>query len=122
MALHTDLPIYKTGVELVTLAVNAQAQMPRSVKRTLGEKINQHCMEMLDRMAMANATQREERAAHIAALLKHVRSAQILFRVSHDCRHLSPRLWATSVQLLDSIGKQGGGWLKSASHRKAPAA
>ena len=25
----------------------------------------------------------------------------------------SARLWADSVELLDSIGKQGGGWLKS---------
>ena len=122
MALHHELPIYKTGADLLALAYRAQEQMPRGLKRTLGERINQHCMEMLDAMAMANATQRAERAAHIEVLLKHLRAAQILLRVGHEGRHVSHALWAQSIQLLDSIGRQGGGWLKSSHHRKAPAA
>ena len=54
MPFHTDLPIYKKGCELVTLAFNVQSQMPRSFKRTLGEKITVHCTDMLDLMALAN--------------------------------------------------------------------
>jgi len=119
--LHHDLPIYKRGCELVALAVKAQEQMPRGVKRSLGEKINHHCIEMLDCMALANATQRGERAKHIEALLSHQRAATVLLRVSHDSRYISPGLWAQSVELLGSIGKQGGGWLKSSSNM-APAA
>ena len=34
MALHTDLPIYRTGVQLLALAVKVQEQMPRGVKRS----------------------------------------------------------------------------------------
>ena len=56
MALHIDLPIYRTGVQLLSLAVKVQEQMPRGVKRSLGDKISQHCVEMLDLMALANAT------------------------------------------------------------------
>ena len=59
MALHTDLPIYRTGVRLLSLAVKVQEQMPRSMKRILGEKVAQHCVEMLDLMALANAAHRE---------------------------------------------------------------
>jgi len=121
MALHTDLPIHRTGVKLLTLAVQVQQQMPRGVKRSLGDKISVHCVEMLDLMALANATQREERAGYIRALMKQLRAVTVLLRVSHDSRYVSPRLWAESVTLLDSIGKQGGGWLKSASN-SAPAA
>ncbi len=53
MALHTDLPIYRTGVQLLALAVKVQQQMPRGVKRSLGDKIATHITEMLDRMALA---------------------------------------------------------------------
>lgn len=53
MALHTELPIYRTGVRLLDLAVKAQVQMPRTVKRALGEKITQHCVDILDLMALA---------------------------------------------------------------------
>jgi len=46
MALHTELPIHRTGVRLLDLAIKAQVQMPRTVKRALGEKITQHCVEI----------------------------------------------------------------------------
>ena len=119
--LHTDLPIYRTGVQLLALAVKAQEQMPRGVKRALGDKISQHCVEMLDLMALANATKAAERAAYIRDLMKHLRASTVLLRVSHDSRYVSHALWAQSVALLDSIGKQGGGWLKSSSSLQAPA-
>ena len=125
MALHTDLPIYRVGVQLLDLAIKAQQQMPRGVKRSLGDKISSHCMEMLDHMALANATQRADRARHIEQLMTHLRATTVLLRVSHDSRYVSTSLWAQSVQLLDSIGKQGGGWLKASatlSPNKAPAA
>jgi len=120
MALHTELPIHRTGVRLLDLAVKAQVQMPRTVKRALGEKITQHCVEMLDLMALANATQRDTRAEYIEQLLARERAITVLLRVSHDARYISPKLWADSIELLGSIGKQAGGWLKSTN--RAPAA
>lgn len=119
MALHTDLPIYRTGQDLLSLAFKVQEQMPRQVKRSLGEKVTEHCVEMLDLMALANATQRHERAANLEQLLKHHRTLTVLLRVSHANRYVSTKLWAESVQLLGSIGKQAGGWLKSATNRSA---
>lgn len=120
MALHTELPIHRTGVRLLDLAIKVQVQMPRSVKRILGEKILQHCVDMLDLMALANASQRAVRAQYIEQLLVKQRAVQVLLHVGHDARYLSHSLWAESIELLGSIGKQGGGWLKSAN--KAPAA
>jgi hypothetical protein len=119
MALHTELPIYRTGVRLLGLAIDAQVQMPRTVKRALGEKITQHCVEILDLMALANSSQHEVRAAYIGKLLTQQRAITVLIRVSHDARYISPKVWADSIQLLGSIGKQAGGWLKTAN--RAPA-
>lgn len=120
MALHTELPIHRTGVRLLALAVKVQEQMPRSVKRILGEKVTQHCVDMLDLMALANASQRDVRAGYIDELLRRQRAVTVLLRVSHDSRYVSPKLWAESVELLGSIGKQAGGWLKNSN--RAPAA
>ena len=119
MPLHTDLPIYKKGCELVSLAFNVQSQMPRSFKRTLGEKITVHCTDMLDLMALANASRGAERAAYIRALLQRTHTTTVLLRVCHDMRFISHKLWADSMLVLGSIGKQGGGWLKNS---QAPAA
>lgn len=121
MSLHTDLPIYKKGCDLLSLALDVQLQMRREFKRSIGEKIHSHCIDMLNEMAMANATRQRERAAHIEELLKLHHVTSVLLRVSLEKRLISWKLWADATQLLDSIGKQGGGWLKS-SREKAPAA
>lgn len=119
MALHTDLPIHRTGVKLLTLAFQVQEQMPRGMKRILGEKIAQHCVDMLNLMALANATQRDERATHLGELLKLHRAVTVLMRVGHDSRNITTSLWSASVELLGSIGAQAGGWLKSAKKQGA---
>jgi hypothetical protein len=118
--LHTELPIYRKGCELLSLALDVQVALPRTFRRSVGEKVHSHCVEMLDLMALANATKGTERAANIEQLLKHLRATTVLLRVSFERRLISHKPWAKSVQLLDSIGKQAGGWLKSAN--KAPAA
>src|ERR1700739_630389 len=119
--LHQELPIYRTGTQLLALAVRSKEQMPRGGKRSLGEKISHHCIEMLDEMALANATQRHERAMHVERLLAHHPALTVRVRVTHDSRYIATKLWAEAVRLLDGIGKQGGGWLKSTTNR-APAA
>lgn len=121
MSLHTDLPIYRTGVDLVKLAFAVQQQMPRTFKRTLGEKITVHCTDMLDLMAMANASRGAERAAYIHTLLQRQHATTVLLRVCFDMRFISHKVWADSMQLLGSIGKQGGGWLKHVAHPRSPA-
>ena len=123
MALHSDLAIYRSGVLLLDLAYKIQAQMPRRAQRHLGDKITYRCSEMLDCMAMANATRGEERVWHLDELFKHERALTALLRVCHESgsHYLSHKLWAQSVLLLSNVGKQAGGWKKSASN-KAPAA
>jgi len=119
MALHTELPIYRTGLRLLGLAIDAQINMPRTVKRALGEKITQHCVEILDLMALANASQRDDRAGYISRLLTQQRAITVLLRVSFDAKYISRDIWSDSIELLGSIGKQAGGWLKTAN--RAPA-
>ncbi len=121
MALHTQLPIHKTGSELLGLVAKIYAQMPRGFKRTVGDKIVSHCSEMLDLMALANATKNEERAAHIQDILKHNRAATVWLRVGFDLRAVSTDPWSQSVRMLDSVGKQANGWLNK-TREKAPAA
>jgi hypothetical protein len=70
MAIHHQLPIHKTGSELLGLAARVHAQMPRGYKRTVGDKIVAHCSEMLDLMALANASRGEQRQQCIREILR----------------------------------------------------
>jgi len=112
MALYTDLPIFKHGCALLSLALDVQTQMPRIFKRSLGEKIHALCMEMLESMAMANACRGAERLQQLDNLLRHLRATTAMLRIGFDKELVSPKLWASSVELLDAIGSQAGGWRK----------
>jgi hypothetical protein len=112
MALYTELPIYKHGCDLLSLALDVQTQMPRIFKRSLGEKIHALCVEMLESMAMANACRGAERLQQLDNLLRHLRATTAMLRVSHDKRLISVKLWSASVELLDAVGSQAGGWRK----------
>lgn len=81
MALHTQLPIYRTGLELLSLAHRVQEQMPRGMKRTVGEKIAQHCIDILELMALANAS-KDQRAHYLRELLTHQRTVEVLLRAA----------------------------------------
>jgi hypothetical protein len=112
MAIYTELPIYKHGCDLLSLALDVQVQMPRVFRRSLGEKIHIMCVEMLKAMAMANASRGNARVLQLDLLLQHLRAATAMLRVSHDKRLISPKLWAQSVELLNAVGSQAGGWRK----------
>lgn len=118
--LHHQLPIYKKGCELVSLAFNVQRQMPRDFKRSLGEKITGHCTEMVNLMALANATRGHERTACIKELLKLQHATTVLLRVSHDMRFISPKVWAARyVRYVDDfiLLHESPQWLSAAHDR-----
>ncbi len=120
MAIHDRLPIHRTGSELLATAARIHAQMKRGYKKSIGDKLVAHCSDMLDFMALANAD-KAQRRAHIQSILSHNRAAVTWLRVAFDLREVSPKLFAEATPLLDSVGRQAMGWLKS-SHGKAPAA
>ncbi|MGE3346089.1 MAG: four helix bundle protein [Ramlibacter sp.] len=119
MALHTDLQIHKTGVELLTLAADVQSAIPRSF-RNFGNRISDECTELLVQIARANAAKGQGKVPHIEQLLERLEVVTVLMRVAHAKRLVAQKLWAQSMQLTGSIGRQAGGWLKAS--RSAPAA
>src|SRR4051812_35055334 len=112
MALYSELPIYKHGCDLLSLALDVQTQIPRVFKRSLGEKIHALCVDMLECMAMANASRGDGRVQQLDLLLQHLRATTAMLRIGHDKRLIPNALWAQSVELLDAVGSQAGGWRK----------
>jgi hypothetical protein len=127
MALYSELPIYKHGCDLLALALEVQVQLPRAFKRSLGDKVHDLCMAMLEDMAMANGSRGTARVEQLDKLLVHLRATTAMLRVGHDLRAPHPvipmALWARSVELLDAVGAMAGGWRnRTIEDLKAPVA
>ena len=121
MAMHHKLPIHKTGSSLLAHATTILVKMDRQYKRAVGEKFVEHCSDMLNLMALANATRGGQRVQHLQDLLAHQRAATTWLRVAMELKVVAPSHWATAVQMLESISKQATRWAAT-TRQPAPAA
>lgn len=124
MSLAKDLEIYRAADALLTLSLKVQAQVPRAYRVAVGQRISNECADVLMTVARANAARGAAREAQIARLLEHLEAATVLLRASHSLRLIPLKVWAASIELTDSIGKQANGWLKATARplSAAPAA
>jgi hypothetical protein len=113
MAIHTDLPIYKSSYELLQLATALVKNFPRSIKVSIGQAIQDACVRICLLVAKANAA--ADKIPHLGELLEHQREAELLIRLAKDMRFISVHQYASAVLLTDSIGKQANGWQKAST-------
>lgn len=124
MSLAQQLDIYKAADALLALSLQLQAQVPRAYRVAVGQRISNECADILLTVAKANAARDESRVQQIAKLLEHLEALTVLLRAAHNLKIVSKRVWAESIELTDSVGKQAHGWLKASrkSISAAPAA
>lgn len=112
MALHTNLPIYKVAYDLFDVITDLAKNMPRDFKASIGGKLRDECIEILTLIFRANVSR--EKAHHIGTLIERLQVAELLLRLSRDKRLISTGQYAKAIELTGSIGKQAGGWRRSA--------
>jgi hypothetical protein len=117
MALHTSLPIHKTGYDLHATVAGLVMNLPRNVKATLGNRMLDAAMAML--LLVREANQASDKVPHISQLLERLEVLELLLRTCLDLRFISHGQWARAVELTDSIGKQAGGWRKQSTLERA---
>ncbi len=117
--LHTDLPIYKKGYDLLTLAADVQLNMPRTFKQSLGKRVHDECIDLLLEIGYANASRGNERCDHIRNALRRLEVVSLMMRVSFDKGFISRKIWAQSMEMTNTIGGQAGGWLKKSATASA---
>jgi hypothetical protein len=112
MAQTTHLPIYKVAYDLLGLVTDLVRNMPRDSKQTIGFKINQECVEIVVLIFRANCAR--DKAPHLEDLIEHLQVIELLLRLSRDKRLISTKGYAQAIELTGSVGKQAGGWRRSA--------
>ncbi len=116
MALHIDLPIYKLAYDLLDLATDLTRNMPRDFKASLGNQIRNECVALTVLIGRANVAR--DKTRHLDDMLESQQVIELLLRLSHDKRFISPKQWARSIDLTSRIGAQAGGWRKWAMQQR----
>ena len=113
MGLSTTLPIYKAAYDLLNVVTDLVKNMPRDFKQSIGGKITQETVEIVVLIFRANCAR--EKAPHLSDLIERLQVAELLLRLSRDKHLISTSQYAKVIALTNSVGKQAGGWRRSAA-------
>ena len=113
MAITSTLPIYKVAYDLLDAVTDLVKNMPRDFKQSIGKKISDECVEIVVLIFRANCAQ--EKAPHLGDLIERLQVCELLLRLSRDKRLISTGQYAKAIALTNSVGKQAGGWRRSAT-------
>jgi hypothetical protein len=86
-------------------------KFPRSRRFTLGERIETGLLEVLELVVEAAYTRNKDASLRRANLKLEV--VRHLWRLAHELKVTATRQYEHGARLLDDLGRQIGGWLRS---------
>lgn len=98
---------------MLKLSTELVRSMPRDFKQSLGGKLRDECVEMSILIFRANTNR--IKGPHIEVLIEKLQVTELILRLACDLRQISKGQYASAVELTQSIGRQAGGWKRSAS-------
>lgn len=97
--------------ELLLWLVPQLDKFPRSRRFTLGERIEAGLLEVLELLVVA-AYQRNREASLRRANVR-LEVVRHLWRLAHELKVMATRQYEHGARLIDDLGRQIGGWLRS---------
>jgi hypothetical protein len=105
--------------ELIRWLIPQLDKFPRQRRFTVGERLEQTLLDVLEFLLEAAYTRAKQAALQRANL--RLELARHLWRLAHELEVVSTRRYAHGAKLMDELGKQVGGWLRSSRKgREAP--
>lgn len=113
MAQYKHLPVYRTCRQLLLEMTIAIKQYPRDFRYTIGQRALDEIVSLIALIVRANSTTRRRDILRDA--LERLAVVEVFVQLAHDVRALSSKKLMLIGPLVDSIGRQVGGWLKGSN-------
>ena len=93
-------------------------KFPRVRRFTLGERLEDGLLEVLELLVEAAYSRSKQAVLKRANLRLEV--VRHLWRLAHELQVVSTRRYEYGARQINELGRQVGGWLRSARQREAP--
>lgn len=97
--------------ELLLWLIPQLDTFPRARRFTLGERLEAGLLETLEHLVEASYSRAKQEALRRANLRLEV--VRHLWRLAHELRVVSTRRYEHGARLMNDLGRQVGGWLRS---------
>ncbi len=103
--------------ELIRWLIPQLDKFPRLRRFTLGERLEQALLDVLELLLEAAYTRARQPALQRANLRLEI--ARHMWRLAHELEVVSTRRYEYGAKMMDELGRQIGGWLRSSRKRGA---
>jgi hypothetical protein len=110
-----DLPILQKVYDLVLWYVPIMERLPRHQKFALGDRLTQNLYELLEGLIVARY--KVDKRLDLALLNSKLEVLRYQSRLLMDFKLISVQRYEYAVKLLDSIGRDLGGWIRQQQNR-----
>ncbi len=118
MAHYDTLPIYKATYDFLLRVMHAVSHFPREYKYTLGERIQEECIELVIMIYKVNVT--KSKVAYLKRMDEQIQLIYLLLRISHDMKLMPTEKYAGIVEMADGVAVQAKGWLRANEKMREP--
>jgi hypothetical protein len=111
----TDLPILQKVYDLICWYVPILDRLPRNQKFALGDRLTQNLYELLDGLIVARY--KPDKMSDLILLNSKLEVMRYQTRLLMDFNLISIQRYEHAVKLIDSIGRDLGGWIRQQQNR-----
>ena len=108
-----ELPAVEKAYDLTKEILPRVANFPKDYKFSLGQRIIDHCLDILELLIHAAYVKQKERLLDEANI--KLERLRFILRLSKDLGTLSHRGYEHVMKMVTELGKQIGGWRKQVS-------
>lgn len=105
--------MFQLTYNLLKAIHQARKNFSKAEKYSLGESLEESCLDLLQRIIEAGQTKREWKIAAIEAALLGTAKTKILIRLAWDLKQIPESMMIAWQDTVQTIGRQLGGWRRS---------
>lgn len=112
MSFQNDAPIVQKVYDFYRELYLAMEKMPKKDKYTIGQKLNNTTLDLLEMLIAASNTRNEKLALLDQASVK-LDFLKLIIRLSEAIKAIDQKKYLKLESFLQEIGKMLGGWIRS---------
>lgn len=110
---HNQIPVIQKSYDFYKLVYEYTKKFPKSDKYSLGEKIKNLILEVLELLIEAETAKRDWKGPVLEKASRKLGLLKILLRLANDVKVLDDKKYLTAQEQIQEIGRQVGGWTKA---------
>ena len=111
--IHNQIPVIQKSYDLYKLTYEYTKKFPKSDKYSLGEKIKNLLLEILELLIEAETAKHDWKQPILEKTSRKLDLLKILLRLANDIKIMDDKKYLTAQDQVQEIGRMLGGWIKA---------